>query len=244
MAGVTATGFFDNSDKVIKLILSLVTATGTVMLPRVAATFKAGNQEKVRAYLYDTFDFVTAVSVPLFLGIAAVASGVAPFFFGSGFKGIDKVIMLESPVILIIAWSNVLGVQYLLPTKQNRAYTKSVIIGAVVNVLFNIPLISLWGTEGACLATVLSELATMIVQLWSVRQEICIRTLFQESWKYWLPGLIMFGVIYFITTHATITILMLVGEILLGTLIYCLGLLVTHAPINAMLLRLYKNNRS
>ncbi|WP_318766560.1 oligosaccharide flippase family protein [Lactiplantibacillus carotarum] len=46
MVGVTATGYFDNSDKVVKLILSVVTATGTVMLPRVAATFKAGNLKR------------------------------------------------------------------------------------------------------------------------------------------------------------------------------------------------------
>ncbi|VDG20410.1 flippase (plasmid) [Lactobacillus plantarum] [Lactiplantibacillus mudanjiangensis] len=243
MAGITATGFFDNSDKIIKLILSLVTATGTVMLPRVAATFNQGNQKKVVAYLYNTFDFVTALSVPLFLGIAAIASGVAPFFLGSDFTGIDKIIMLESPVILIIAWSNVLGVQYLLPTKQNKCYTISVIIGAVVNISCNIPLISLMGTGGACVATVIAELSIMVFQLWCVRSEVQIRTLFNGNWKYWLSGLIMFGFIYSITTHVTVTIPILIGEILLGIVTYTLGLLVLHAPINTKVWQLLASKK-
>ena len=172
MVGVTATGYFDNSDKVVKLILSVVTATGTVMLPRVAATFKAGNLKKVNAYLYATFDFVTALALPMTMGLMVVAGNVAPYFFGSGFKGIDRVIILEAPVILIIAWSNVLGVQYLLPTKQTRAYTISVILGALVNVVTNVPLIQLWGTRGACVATVLSELTITAYQLWRGRPQI------------------------------------------------------------------------
>ena len=193
MVGVTATGYFDNSDKVVKLILSVVTATGTVMLPRVAATFKAGNLKKVNAYLYATFDFVTALALPMTMGLMVVAGNVAPYFFGSGFKGIDRVIILEAPVILIIAWSNVLGVQYLLPTKQTRAYTISVILGALVNVVTNVPLIQLWGTRGACVATVLSELTITAYQLWRVRHQIEVARLFAGSWKYWLAGMIMMG---------------------------------------------------
>ncbi|WP_318766559.1 lipopolysaccharide biosynthesis protein [Lactiplantibacillus carotarum] len=102
----------------------------------------------MNAYLYATFDFVTALALPMTMGLMVVAGNVAPYFFGNGFKGIDRVIILEAPVILIIAWSNVLGVQYLLPTKQTRAYTISVILGALVNVVTNVPLIQLWGTRG------------------------------------------------------------------------------------------------
>ena len=61
MVSVEAAGFYDNSDKIVKMVLAIVTATGTVMLPRVANTFAKGDHEQVKKYLYQSFDFVSAV---------------------------------------------------------------------------------------------------------------------------------------------------------------------------------------
>jgi len=52
MVSVEAAGFYDNSDKIVKMVLAIVTATGTVMLPRVANTFAKGDHEQVKKYLY------------------------------------------------------------------------------------------------------------------------------------------------------------------------------------------------
>lgn len=240
MIGTTATGYFDNSDKVIKLILSIVTATGTVMLPHVAKTFHQGNMQKVNAYLYETFDLVTALAMPLFFGIAAIATNFAPYFFGAGFSGIDKVIMLEAPVIVIIAWSNVIGVQYLLPTNQNKKYTISVVIGAVVNIAINIPLIHTWGVLGACLATSISELAITTYQLFSIHRQVNVLQLFSSTWKYLLAGFSMFTVVFYVTMNIQATVLVIIGEVLLGAVIYGVVLWIVKAPVNKRVIQVSK----
>ena len=56
-------GFYDQSDKVVKMILAIVTVTGTVMLPHVAYAFANGKKKAIIKYLYDSFDFVTAMYV-------------------------------------------------------------------------------------------------------------------------------------------------------------------------------------
>lgn len=222
---VESSGYYDNSDKIIKMVLAIVTATGTVMLPRVANTFARGDLKQVHRYLYASFDFVSAVSIPMMFGIAAIAPRFAVMFFGPEFTAVGPLMMIESIVILMIAWSNVLGVQYLLPTGRNQAYTLSVITGAIVNVVLNIPLIMWLGTNGAMIATVLSELGVTEYQLIAVRKELTIRTLFSGIWKYLIAGIAMFAVVLYLNLTWSMSYVTLAAEVIIGMAIYVVILL-------------------
>lgn len=222
ISGVVSSGFFDNSDKMIKMVLAIVTATGTVMLPRVANTFARGDIKKVNSYLYSTFDFITFSSIPLFLGLAAIAPRFSVWFFSAKFAGIDRLIMMEAPAILMIAWSNAIGTQYLLPTNHNREFTISVTIGAIVNLILNIPLIILWGAFGAAISTVVSEASVTLYQIYVIRKQISLRILFSDLWKYVMAGMVMFIVVYLLNIHLPFNSLTLIIEVLVGIIIYAL----------------------
>ena len=94
--------------------MALVTATGTVMLPHVANAVSKGNMREVNRMLYKSFDFVSAISYPMMFGLAAISLTLTPKYYGPGYNPVGPAMMIESIVILMIAWSNVLGVQYLL----------------------------------------------------------------------------------------------------------------------------------
>ncbi|MDN3207806.1 flippase [Pediococcus pentosaceus] len=231
MTSVQAAGYFDQSDKMIKMILAIVTATGTVMLPHVANAFMKGEVEKTKQFLYNSFSFVTALSVPMMFGITAVARKFVPLFFTDKFLAVTPLMMIESVVILLIAWSNALGTQYLLPTNQNGAFTKSVVLGAVVNIIVNIPFIMLWGALGATISTVLSELAVTGYQLYVLRNQIKYRSLFTDTGKYLLAGFIMFIVVFVVDGKLNSSWTMLIIEVLVGIIIYAGLLIVMKAKI-------------
>ncbi|MFD0897649.1 flippase [Loigolactobacillus binensis] len=231
ITGVTAAGFFDNSDKIIKMVLAVVTATGTVMLPRVAHTFAKGDNAQVQRYLYSSFDFVTAASVPMAMGLAAIAPKFAIWFFGAKFAATNTLIMLESPAILVIAWSNVLGMQYLMPTNRNRDFTVSVTVGAIVNLILNIPLITFFGAAGAAISTVISEASVTIYQLYVVRKELTLRHLFTDIWKYLIAGLAMFTVVYWLNITRPFNLVWLLIEIGAGVIIYGILIVILRAKI-------------
>ncbi|AVL02774.1 oligosaccharide flippase family protein [Pediococcus pentosaceus] len=231
MTSVQSAGYFDQSDKMIKMILAVVTATGTVMLPHVANAFMKGEVEKTKQFLYNSFSFVTALSVPMMFGIAAVARKFVPLFFTDKFLAVTPLMMIESVVILLIAWSNALGTQYLLPTNQNGAFTKSVVLGAVVNIIVNIPFIMLWGALGATISTVLSELAVTGYQLYVLRNQIKYRSLFTDTGKYLLAGFIMFIVVFVVDGKLNSSWTMLIIEVLVGITIYAGLLIVMKAKI-------------
>ncbi|KRO27622.1 repeat unit transporter [Lactiplantibacillus fabifermentans DSM 21115] len=217
---VTASGFFDYSDKLIKLVLAIVTATGTVMLPRIANLYAKRDFKKVREYTYNSFDFVLAIAVPMAFGIAGLATALAPWFFGRHFTSVNTLLMIESPVIILIGLSNVIGQQYLLPTKQTKVYTYSVTVGAIVNVVLNIPLIIFWGVQGSMWATVASELTVTIYQLIVVRHQLRMDKLFINCWKYLFSGILMFIVVYMLNISMKITVVSLSLQIIEGLLIY------------------------
>lgn len=231
MTSVQAAGYFDQSDKMIKMILAVVTATGTVMLPHVANAFMKGEVEKTKQFLYNSFSFVTALSVPMMFGIAAISKKFVPLFFTDKFLAVTPLMMIESVVILLIAWSNALGTQYLLPTNQNGAFTKSVVLGAVVNIIVNIPFIMLWGALGATISTVLSELAVTGYQLYVLRNQVNYRSLFTDTGKYLLAGFIMFIVIFVVDGKLNSSWTTLIIEILVGILVYGILLVMMKAKI-------------
>ncbi|WP_270247720.1 flippase [Lactobacillus johnsonii] len=231
MVNETASGYYQYSDNLVKLILALVTATGTVMLPHVANAVSHGDMNKVNNMLYKSFDFVSAISYPMMFGLAAVSLTLAPKYYGPGYYPVGPAMMIESIVILIIAWSNVLGVQYLLPIHRQKQFTWSVTLGAIVNLILNVPLIRIWGLNGAMWSTVISEIAVTFYQLIAVRNLLNFKLLFADSWKYFISGLSMFVIIFWMNTHLKDTWLMLGLEVLVGIFIYAVLIIALKAKI-------------
>lgn len=231
MATQADLGNFGQSDKIVKFVLAIVTATGTVMLPHVANQFAKGDIKGVRNSLYASFDFVSSISIPMMFGLMAISQQFAPWFLGSGFQMSGKIMFIESPIIVFIAWSNVTGTQYLMPINRVKEFTTSVTIGAVSNIVFNVFLISVWGADGAALATVGSEFLVTAAQMVMIRKTISRRKMFHEIWKYLLAGIVMFVVVERVSETIQMTIANLILQVLLGVFMYVVVLFVLRASI-------------
>lgn len=241
MSTQAATGQFDYGDKIVKLVLAIVTATGTVMLPHVANKFSKGDIKGVRQSLYNSFDFVTALAVPMMFGLMAISKKFAPWFLGSEYVPTGVLMFIESPIILFIAWSNVTGTQYLMPVNRVHEYTASVTAGAISNIVFNLFLIQRFGANGAALATVLSELLVTAVQLMFIRNTIRRRQLFSSVWKYLVAGFVMFVVVYRFNQMMRMSIPNLLVQVVIGALVYCTGVFLLRAPIIKQAIQLLKH---
>lgn len=236
MSTIAEVGLFENADKLIRVLLAVVTATGTVMLPRMANTFAIGNLKKVREYVEISFDLISLFSFPISFGVMAIAPKFSPFFFGSEFDGIDKIIILLSSIIIFVAWSSVIGTQFLLPQNKMKPYTISVTAGAGVNLMFNIIFIPLYGAIGAAISTMLSELAVSVIQLFYVRNELNIKKLFKNIPKYFLASSIMFLGVSLLQKNIYFSITTLIFEIIIGVIIY-LGLILLLKPTSYFFLK-------
>ncbi|MEK1419538.1 hypothetical protein HCZ06_10075 [Limosilactobacillus fermentum] len=89
--------------------------------------------------------------------------------------------LLESPIIVLIGWNNTTGNQYLVPTGKNNIFSRSVIYGAILNIVLNIPMIYFFNIYGAMVVTVLSETFVSIYQIIMIRKEIEVKKLFKNG---------------------------------------------------------------
>lgn len=185
-------GFYEQAQKIVKLLMTIATSLGTVMMPRIAATFASGNHKKVREYMNKSFSFILLLAFPLMFGIISVASNFVPIFFGKGYDKVVPLLCVISPIIVLIGLSNVTGTQYLLPTKKQNQYTLSVVVGAIVNFILNLILIKYFASIGASIATVIAELAVTVTQFILIRKEIKFIDVAKLSYKYFYASIIMF----------------------------------------------------
>lgn len=191
VADKAETGYYEQSQKIIRVILTIVTSLGTVMVPRIANMFAAGEKKKINEYMKKSFNFVFLLGFPAMFGLMAISKEFVPIFFGPGY---DKVVLLMniiSPIIILMGISNVLGTQYLLPSKKQKEFTISITVGIIVNFILNFVLIKLFSSVGACIATVASQLVVVLVQIYNVKNEINIKEMLKLSYKYIFAGVIM-----------------------------------------------------
>lgn len=226
MVGAEYAGFYFNADQIVKMVLTLATSLGTVMLPHMASAFAKGKHKEVNKMLYTSFDFISLLSVAMTFGLAAVSLHLGPYFYGHGFGPVGKAMLIEAVVILFIAWSNTVGAQYLLPTNKVKAFTTSVVLGAVVNMIANLPFIYLWGLEGAMYATVISEFVVTAYQIWYIRDLVDLKQMFINIPKYLIAGIVMFVPVFMLDNYLKTSILTLAIEVIIGILIYIVMIIV------------------
>ena len=185
-------GFYDQGQKIIKMLLTIITALGTVMLPRIANNYANGKKKKIIKYMRKSFNLVYFLSFPMIFGIISISKNFVPKFFGQGYDKVAIIMNVISPIILFIGISNVIGTQYLLPTKRQKEYTISVVCGAVINFIMNFCLIYKFGAIGASIGTVVAEFTVAAVQIYFVRKDFKLRNIFGLMKKYIIASLIMF----------------------------------------------------
>lgn len=184
-------GYYEQAIAISKMALAIVTALGTVMIPRIGYYYEKGNEEKLTESMYGSYRFVWFLGIPLCFGLIGVSGNFVGWFYGAEFGKVASLLKILAFLILAIGINNITGMQYLVPTKQQNTFTKTVIIGAVTNFLLNSILISFLQSTGAAIASVVAETVIAAVQLYCVRDKISPKRVVTSGWKSMIAGIVM-----------------------------------------------------
>lgn len=185
-------GYYEQASKGSSIVLTIVTALGTVMIPRIGYLYEQGQTGEISRLMYRGYRFVWFLGIPLCLGLVCVSDNFVPWFFGSGYGRVAVLLKVLAFTILAVGINNVTGMQYLIPTKRQNIFTISVAIGACANFVLNSVLIKPLQSIGAAIATVVAEVLIAVVQLIFVRKEISPSKVLKEGINYYVAGIIMF----------------------------------------------------
>lgn len=234
-------GYYDQAQKIIKMLLTIVTSLGTVMIPRMANTFANGDMKQIKEYIKKSFRFVYIISIPMIFGIIAVSDKFVPVFFGNGYEKVSIIMKVISPILLIIGVSNVIGSQYLLPTKRQKEFTISVTSGAITNFIVNSIIIRKLGAVGASIGTVIAESIVTAIQIYFIRKDINLKECINISKKYIMIGLIIFIAVTFIGLFIKNNFISIIVQGFVGASIYIIGLYIAKDEFFIQLLKTLNN---
>ena len=223
-------GYYDAATNVLNLCKTLVFSIISVVSSRMSFLFAKENHEEITARMTQTMNFVTLIAVPLVFGVAGVAKRFVPWFFGPGYDETVNILYILVPLIVIIGISNSLGSLYFTPSGQRARSNKAIVTGAVVNLLFNLLLISLWKARGAAAASLLAETTITVMYLYMARDYYDLKQIPRFMWKRLVAAGIMFAAVLatgnFFSKQSLFVTLML--QIASGVIVYFVLLLVLH----------------
>lgn len=185
IAGMEQNGLYASAEKIIYCLSGLISAIGTVMLPKATRMVSQGRMEELKKHLASTMDLILCMTSALAFGVAAVAEDFAPLFFGEDFAAAGPLMVPLAFTLLTIGWANVIRTQWILPHGLDKLLILSVCTGAAVNLLGNSLLIPRLGAMGAVIGTLMAETAVPVVQYLRLRREL--------EWKPYLISLVRYG---------------------------------------------------
>lgn len=231
-------GLYESAMKIISVPTMIVTALGTVMLPRMSNLIANDNGEH-EALLSKSFIFAIFISSAMAFGIMGISKLFVPLFYGPGFEKCADLYLILLPTCIAFALGNVVRTQVLIPRGMDRIYVTSGFMGAAVNVCINLVLIPIWGSIGAAIGTLFTETTVAAYQLMMGRRYIHLMKYAKVIAAIIISGISMFCALYFVEFTLVSTLATLIVKILFGVVVYgvCLGGLVVAMRVKVKELR-------
>ncbi len=220
MSTMSEVGYYEGASKILNIPTGVITALGTVMLPRMSNLAAKGKTRESGQYIRQSMIFAMFLAAGMMFGIAGIAEDFVPLFLGEEYEKCVLLIRVMAPTVPFIAWANVIRTQYLIPNHEDKSYIISVVLGAAVNLVVNLSLIPAFGAFGAIVGTVCAEGAVCISQTIMVRKKIEVVRYLRDTVFYFFFGAVMFLVIRVLHCMINDTVIAICIEILVGGGIY------------------------
>lgn len=214
-------GYYESAEKIINVPISVITAFGTVMLPRITALIAEKNEKTIVRYRDTIMLFIIAFSVASAFGIAAVSKEVTLWLYGEKFTNSAAIMSLLAVTIIFLGAGNVIRTQLLIPYRFDKIYVQSAFVGAVINVIVNTALIPVFRASGAAIGTICAEFFVCAYQCWMIRKQIPLSSYIRQTTVLCFAGLVMSVVIRLLPSINLIAFDLLF-KIVAGGVSYCL----------------------
>ena len=136
------------------------------------------------------------VIFPMIAGILIVNNDFVQFFLGQDFQDARYAIAIMVFRMFFIGWTNIMGIQILIPHNHNREFMLSTTIPAIFSVGLNLLLIPSLGYIGASIVSVATEGLVWVIQLYFTRSYLKEIKILQPMFKILLASLLMYGALY------------------------------------------------
>ena len=151
------------SHKIVIIPVSLATAFSLTLVPSITKAFVEGERTSLNRQLNQTFQVMLFLTLPAAIGLSLLAEPVYTVFYQHDLIG-TEVLRAYAPVAILFSLYSVTAA-ILQGINEQRFTVLSLLVGLLIKLSLNIPLIKLMETRGAVLATALGYTAAILINL-------------------------------------------------------------------------------
>ncbi len=206
-------GYFAVATKVMQMLLTMSACLGSVMMPRASHLIAENKEDEFNRLIQKSYDFTLAIALPMTIGLIFCAPSLITALCGVKFEHSILPSQIIAPIILMVAISNVFGIQVLFPKGKINIVTLCCGIGAVADLILNLCLIPIFSYIGTSIAYLGAEVATTVSMYFIGRKYIPIIYFKKSHLTYALGCIVMAFALYGLSLLQlpTLTILLLQG---------------------------------
>ena len=194
-------GYYGVAVKIKNILVSVVTALGAVMLPRVSNYYERGLMEEFWDMAAKVFRVVWMMVVPLTTFFVIFAEQGIYFLAGELYAPSIMPMIVIMPTLILIGLTSVTGVQILIPSNREHVVLYASIAGAIVDLILNALLIPSLRSTGAAIGTLVAECTVLVIHVAVLKKNlypmirsmgigaICVATAISALASFWITFL-------------------------------------------------------
>lgn len=220
-------GYYEQAYRIVSIFFGIVQSMATVSAPRMAREFYNGELDKVKYRLNRSLKFMLFLSVPISLGMAAVAPTFVPLFLGDGFDKTTYILYVFTPLTIVVGLSFYIDTMYLVPTGQRIRSAIYTTIGSIANLILNFFFVLQYASIGAAIATLLTEILITVLMIRRAYTVLDLKEVTVSFFKYLIPSLVMFVIVRIVASISLQSnFVSLIMQILSGIFIYFIAMVI------------------
>ncbi len=169
LAGDVEAGYFSAAEKIVRAMNGLIGPISQAIFPHVNSLVQQSRASVLRFARKTLALMIPATAIPS-LALLLGATPIARICFGGVGAGSIPVIRWIAFLPMIIAVSNVLGVQTMIPFGLDKQFSRILILAGILNVLLAAILIKRFGAQGAGSSVLVVEAYVTVAMLISLKR--------------------------------------------------------------------------
>ena len=165
--GATAVGIYDPAYRIVLFFMFIPHFAGVAVLP-IASMLYIKSTEELGTLYRQSLNAILLIGLPVSSGIWLISSQIIDLIFGETFAESAFLLRFLSWLVLITCMKSIVGT-ILISCDGQAKKARSEWQAAIVNIVGNAILIPLLGIQGAAIATLTSEVLTVILFAWHLK---------------------------------------------------------------------------
>ncbi len=236
-------GYYEQACKLVNIAKPLAfSSVNDIMAPRMSYLFAKDKKEEITERINFSLGVELLLSVGCCFGLISVADIFVPLFFGFEYEPVIPLLRLMSPILIFICISTCFGSHYYVPSGNILDGSKLTIIGSIVNIFVNAPMIILFKANGAVAASLIAEGVIAILYAVSCKSKVKYMGIWRQLYKKLIAGVLMCILCLWIGAVIKCTpILLLLIQVVSGAVFYIMLLTVLKDNSVMLILKMIKS---